>query len=75
MASTTASRMPSALQVAVADSGGAAILDAAHLHPHQVVGVIDHAHLVGLGVAHPEPGFHMLQRRLAYGGIDIEALF
>ena len=51
-------------QVAIAESRGAAVFDAAHLHPHQVIGVVDDAHLVGFGVAHPQARFHMVCGRL-----------
>jgi hypothetical protein len=40
--------------VLVADAGGAAIFGPSDFHPDQVVGVVHHAHLVGLGVAHAE---------------------
>jgi hypothetical protein len=32
-------------------------VDTADLEPDQVVGVVDHAHLVGFGVAHAESAF------------------
>src|SRR5487761_1947762 len=40
-----------ALQIAVADTLGAEILDAANFHPDDVVGVVDDSHLIGLGIA------------------------
>jgi hypothetical protein len=40
------------LHVFIPKSERLAIFDARHLHPHQVIGVIDHAHLIGLGIAH-----------------------
>jgi hypothetical protein len=31
--------------------------DASHLEPDEMVGVINHSHLIGLGVTHAQPGF------------------
>ena len=42
------------LHVAIAAPDRAQQLAAADFEPHEVVGVIDHAHLVGFGVAHPD---------------------
>jgi hypothetical protein len=42
------------LHVAIAEAERAQQLDAADLEPDDEVRVVDHAHLVGLGVAHAE---------------------
>src|ERR1035441_9555332 len=46
-----------AFHVSVVETTGFAQLDAAHFHPNQAIGVIDHTHLVGLGIAHADAGF------------------
>ena len=43
--------------VAIVEAQRLAQLHAPHLHPDQVVRVVDHAHAVGFGVTHAEPGF------------------
>ena len=46
-----------AFHVPVVETAGFAELHPAHLHPNQVVGVVNHAHLVGFGVAHAQAAF------------------
>src|SRR2546426_539123 len=43
-----------ALQVPIAESAVAAEVGAAHFHPDEIIGVIDHAHLIGFGVTDTE---------------------
>jgi hypothetical protein len=43
-------------QLAVGKAQGAQQFDAANLKPDQVVGIVDNAHLVGLGIAHSHLG-------------------
>src|SRR5689334_8237861 len=40
-----------AFQLAIAEAAVAAIIGAADLHPHEIVRIVDHAHLIGFGVA------------------------
>ncbi len=53
-----------ALQVAVTQTGGAAVLHASDLHPDQVIGVIHDAHLVGFGVADAQACLDGIHKRL-----------
>ena len=45
------------LHLFVAEADRFAVLNARDLHPDQVVRIVDHAHLVGFGIAHPNTGF------------------
>jgi hypothetical protein len=46
-----------ALHIAIIEAAGFAPFHPAGFHPHQVIGVIDDAHLVSLGVAHAQTRF------------------
>ena len=41
------------LQLTVGQAQGAQQFHAANLKPDQVVGIVDDAHLIGFGIAHP----------------------
>jgi len=43
--------------VAVIETCTLAEFDASHFHPNQVIGIVDHAHLVGLSVAYAKARF------------------
>ena len=45
------------LEIPIAETTLAAIIASANLHPYEVVGVVRHAHLIGLRISHPESGF------------------
>src|ERR1039458_8682665 len=45
------------LHLLVLEAARFAVLHAADLHPHQVIGVVNHAHLVGFGIAHADARF------------------
>src|SRR5690606_24229099 len=53
---------PFTLQLRVRRAGGADEVGAAHLAPDQVVRVVDHAHLVGFGVADAQEGRRLVGR-------------
>src|SRR6516162_10801385 len=50
-------RVVQLLHVMVAESELPEHLDTTHLEPHHVVRMVDHAHLVGFGVAHAQLRF------------------
>ena len=51
-----------AFHVAVTDAADTAKLGSGHLHPNQVVGVVDNSHLVGFGVADAEADLGLFRK-------------
>lgn len=45
-----------ALEIFVAETVGAAVIDAGNFHPDEIVGVVDDAHLIGFRIAHANAG-------------------
>src|SRR5262245_18992699 len=43
-----------AFHLAIAEPTFAAEIAAAHLHPNQIVRVVDHSHLIGFGITHAD---------------------
>ena len=52
----TGSDTPAMLHLAIAPAERPQQVGARHLEPHEVVRVVDHAHLIGFGVADPQRG-------------------
>ncbi len=44
------------LKILIAKSSGQTVIHAGNFHPYQIVGVVNHTHLIGLGVADPDAG-------------------
>lgn len=45
-----------AFEIAIAETGLAAVIDTGHFHPNEVVGVVHDTHLVSLGIAYANSG-------------------